>query len=92
MLCPVNARSAELMRITLSEEAVLQGPSTDSGDVFEPITAPMVHPPGRGEPPRSFDGLRVLLAEDNPVNQRVAVGFLEWCGCEVVEPLPPASR
>jgi CheY-like chemotaxis protein len=28
-------------------------------------------------------GMSVLLAEDNPVNQRVAVGLLEKCGCTV---------
>ena len=31
-----------------------------------------------------FTGVRVLLAEDNVVNQRVASGFLEGCGCSVV--------
>ena len=29
-------------------------------------------------------GARVLLAEDNPINQEVAVGLLEECGCSVV--------
>ncbi|MCA9706541.1 MAG: response regulator, partial [Myxococcales bacterium] len=32
---------------------------------------------------RSFAGVRVLVAEDNPVNQRVALGLLERLGCRV---------
>jgi CheY-like chemotaxis protein len=30
---------------------------------------------------RLFDGMRVLLAEDNPVNQRLLVRMLEKLGC-----------
>ena len=31
-----------------------------------------------------FDGARVLVVEDNLVNQEVAVGMLEFAGCEVI--------
>jgi PAS domain S-box-containing protein len=31
----------------------------------------------------NLQGLEVLLAEDNPINQRVAVAILEKCGCRV---------
>ena len=64
--------------------ALMEGQSSDSGEVFESIITPVVNAPARHDVQRSFNGLRVLLAEDNVVNQRVAVGFLEGCGCEVV--------
>src|SRR5262249_35374320 len=35
-------------------------------------------------PPQRNFGARILLVEDNPVNQEVAVGFLEAMGCRVV--------
>ncbi|MCX7274052.1 MAG: response regulator [Burkholderiales bacterium] len=39
--------------------------------------------PGEGRREQPFAGTRVLLAEDNPVNQRIAVAGLEMLGCEV---------
>nr|WP_229264309.1 two-component regulator propeller domain-containing protein [Duganella sp. 1411] len=46
--------------------------------------------PGRrrgdpGQPPRAprFDGARVLLVEDNAINQEIALGLLRACGVEV---------
>ena len=64
--------------------ALMEEQSPDSGDVFESIGSPTAMAHTRDELERAFHGLRVLLAEDNVVNQRVAVGFLEGCGCEVV--------
>jgi len=38
---------------------------------------------GQGGDVSSASALRVLVAEDNPVNQEVAIGFLESLGCDV---------
>ncbi len=42
----------------------------------EPSAAPL--------PPASVNGLSVLLAEDNPVNQEVAMAYLDGFGCRTV--------
>ncbi|MBZ5734714.1 response regulator [Nocardioides sp. TRM66260-LWL] len=45
-----------------------------------PIASPPAAPEAPGAPPR---GRRVLVVEDSPVNQEVAVGLLEALGCVV---------
>jgi signal transduction histidine kinase/ActR/RegA family two-component response regulator len=49
------------------------------------VPAPTEHPPAtRDDPPPRLPGpLRVLLAEDNRINQKVAVRALERCGHQV---------
>jgi signal transduction histidine kinase/CheY-like chemotaxis protein/CHASE1-domain containing sensor protein/HPt (histidine-containing phosphotransfer) domain-containing protein len=42
-----------------------------------------IRPAGAAEPAHRFKGARVLLAEDNPVNQRIGVLMLEKLGCRV---------
>ena len=70
-----SERHVLITRHTLHEEG--SGPS--SGGVAEASLSPRA-PSAGGEPRRS---VRVLLAEDNPVNQMVAVKMLERLGCRV---------
>ena len=50
---------------------------------IDPATERAPTEPGEGRREQPFAGTRVLLAEDNPVNQRIAVAGLEMLGCEV---------
>jgi protein-histidine pros-kinase len=51
-----------------------------------PAGAPPLHPPSASvsAAPAAWDAVRVLLVEDNPVNQRVAQRLLETLGLSVV--------
>ncbi len=48
-----------------------------------PEAAPVMATPQTLPPPREVKRRRVLVAEDNPVNQRIARAMLERLGCEV---------
>ncbi|MBK8803030.1 MAG: response regulator [Fibrobacteres bacterium] len=55
--------------------------------ISQPTSSAGPDPVQRPEPEERLDGLRVLVAEDNSINQKVIVGFLRRLGCspQVVE-------
>ncbi len=72
LLKPV--RSSELYNLLID---VLAAPGTEPATDLEPAAADAGRGRGIGA------GCRVLLVEDNAVNQQVALGFLEALNCEV---------
>ncbi len=82
----ISQRLAELMNATLTVTSEL-----GKGATFV-LTIPLQFPQGAPEPEKSSEALhatvchrhrRVLLAEDNAVNQRIGVRLLEKCSCRV---------
>ena len=54
-----------------------------SGELQVPIPQAIPEIPGSAEPLTSHEGLRVLVIEDNPINQTVLSSMLDLMGCEV---------
>ncbi|NVM79143.1 signal transduction histidine kinase/ligand-binding sensor domain-containing protein/DNA-binding response OmpR family regulator [Duganella sp. SG902] len=71
----------------LGADAVLVKPVTRAGmaDTLLQLFAPERRLAGGGVRPRApqFRGARVLLVEDNQINQEIAVGLLQACGIQV---------
>ncbi|MBI4882299.1 MAG: response regulator [Planctomycetes bacterium] len=77
----ISQRIAQLMA-----GEIRVGPTLGRGSAFHlRLPAPAVHSAPGAEPAARGDAAprRVLLAEDDPVNQRVAVHLLERLGCSV---------
>jgi CheY-like chemotaxis protein len=84
----ISKRLVELMRGSIWVESTLGAGSIFSFRIPAPIATPSVVPSGA---PSNFSGYgtvtgdpRVLLVEDNKVNQMVAQKILERLGCKVV--------
>ncbi|MBL8238060.1 MAG: PAS domain S-box protein [Bryobacterales bacterium] len=80
----ISRRLARLMGGDLIGESVL-GDGSRFTLRLPGTGAPLVEEARRAVPEEtgSFSGRRVLVVEDNPVNQRVAAGFLRRLQCEV---------
>ena len=62
-------------------------PALGHVSVEDPAGRPAAMQPRPASPAHgsAFSGVRVLLAEDNPINQTLALAMLERLGCEIVD-------
>jgi PAS domain S-box-containing protein len=72
---PKPVRKGDL-RETLIE--LLEARAGGKAGVSQPVAGPIAATPPEQRP---FNGVRVLVVEDNPVNQKVAVKMLQTLGC-----------
>jgi PAS domain S-box-containing protein len=81
----ITKRIVELMGGTISvQSAPLQGCEFCVTLPFQEVHATPEHAlPTAGSPSPRLDGARLLLVEDNPLNQVVALGMLELAGARV---------
>ncbi|MDX2182671.1 MAG: PAS domain S-box protein, partial [Gemmatimonadaceae bacterium] len=79
----ISKSIADLMHGRIDVQSTVGEGSCFTLRMTVPLAAPIESAPEREHKPRRFAGRRILVAEDNPVNQMVAKLMLERFGCVV---------
>ncbi|USX17723.1 CHASE domain-containing protein [Oxalobacteraceae bacterium OTU3REALA1] len=92
LLKPVTGqRLHDTVRLARAAREAAAADKKDGGDPAAPGSAPATEPdlppppaPAAGPPPGlRVDGVRILLVEDNPINQLVAKSMLDYAGASI---------